>query len=388
LNILYVLYENFISNSAIHVHGFAGAMAERGHECIVAVPSKKETAAQYFKGRLPYLPAEYSEIANQNILFSEGKGPDIIHAWTPRENVKNACECFKRLFPESKTIVHLEDNEDVLLSSLTRIPLFILKILPDYLLKVIIPDANLAHPRYYKRFLKDADGITIIMDTLCEMVNADQPYHILWPIIDDTEFALSKDNLKKKLGIGDNEVVVSYIGNAHRANAGEVKSLYEAVEKANQNGIPVRLIRTGTDNTGFLKRIAKRLRKYSIELGYVEREMIPLILNVSDILIQPGKAGKFNDYRLPSKIPEFLSMGKPVALPNTNIGRFLQHNKEVLLMENGGSTEIFSVIKRLTEDKNLCKRISEGAKQYAQKHFNKEHIAKNLESFYRRVCEF
>ena len=73
--------------------------------------------------------------------------------------------------------------------------------------------------------------------------------------------------------------------------------------------------------------------RYSVELGFVERGMIPVYLSIADILIQPGKAGLYNDYRLPSKIPEFLFMKKPVVLPDTNIGRFLKNNEEALLLE-------------------------------------------------------
>ena len=51
---------------------------------------------------------------------------------------------------------------------------------------------------------------------------------------------------------------------------------------------------------------------------------------LADVLVQPGRAGPFNDYRLPSKLPEFLSAGRPVVLPATNLARQL---RDVLLGE-------------------------------------------------------
>ena len=37
-NVLFVLYEDFHSNSAVHVHHFANHLIELGLDCVVSVP--------------------------------------------------------------------------------------------------------------------------------------------------------------------------------------------------------------------------------------------------------------------------------------------------------------------------------------------------------------
>ena len=50
----------------------------------------------------------------------------------------------------------------------------------------------------------------------------------------------------------------------------------------------------------------------------------PQLLVAADILVQPdGSPGPFNDYRFPSKLPDFFASGRPVVLPKTNIGLYL-----------------------------------------------------------------
>ena len=45
-NILFVLYEDFHSNSALHVHHFANNLMKFGFDCVVAVPRNKQTVSQ------------------------------------------------------------------------------------------------------------------------------------------------------------------------------------------------------------------------------------------------------------------------------------------------------------------------------------------------------
>ena len=58
------------------------------------------------------------------------------------------------------------------------------------------------------------------------------------------------------------------------------------------------------------------------------------------MLVQPGRPDAFNDYRFPSKLPEFLASGRPVMLPRTNIGLHLEDGVEALLLGHGDADEI------------------------------------------------
>ena len=81
-----------------------------------------------------------------------------------------------------------------------------------------------------------------------------------------------------------------------------------------------------------------------IELGWVARRHIPELLAAADVLVQPGRPDDFNDYRFPSKVPEFLASGRPVVLPRTNIGLHLRDRREALLLDLGSAAEIAEAV--------------------------------------------
>ncbi|GAK56588.1 glycosyltransferase-like [Candidatus Vecturithrix granuli] len=388
LNILFVLYNTFIANSAIHIHHFANALCERGYDCMVAVPEHKETAQQYLSGQMFYTPVIYAEMLTSHVQFLHGREPDIIHVWTPREVVRQQWTQLKKKYPSSRLIIHLEDHEEVLLERYLNMSIAKFRSVWGWYRRRHIPK-SLIHPLRYKTFLHEADGITLIIESLREFVPQHTPALLLWPIVEVEKFGARPQYaaLRQELGIAEDELVLTYTGNVHLANADEVKSLYMAVASANQEGIPVRLVRTGTNYCDFLGEDQSRLQQYVVELGFLPGEKIPPLLAIADILIQPGKSDRFNEYRLPSKIPEFLATGKPVVAPQANIGWVLKDQKEAFLLKTGDAAEIVRAIKMIRENKELAQTLSRGARAFAVRHFDKVRIVQELEMFYEGIIK-
>jgi hypothetical protein len=173
-NILFALYYDFTANSAIHVHNFANQLAAFGHSVAVAAPKNKETAANL--GEQQYAVAEFREIDGAwEKLFPNGKPPDLVHAWTPREVVRLFCAKLAGLCRYT-LVIHLEDNEERILEANLGVPF-------ATLLKtrgIKVPE-ELSHPAEHRRFLASAAGVTIIMDRLGEFVPESTPRMVLWP---------------------------------------------------------------------------------------------------------------------------------------------------------------------------------------------------------------
>ncbi|MCC5021805.1 MAG: hypothetical protein J6386_02930 [Candidatus Synoicihabitans palmerolidicus] len=62
LNILFMLYGDFTSNSANHVAAFSNQLIARGFDCIVAVPEHMETIGAQARAR--FLAIEFKDLAN------------------------------------------------------------------------------------------------------------------------------------------------------------------------------------------------------------------------------------------------------------------------------------------------------------------------------------
>lgn len=379
-NILFVLYHDFTSNSAIHVHGFANQLVAFGHSVAVAVPDNKETAGNL--GKRSYNTGTFADYDGRwSAFFENAQPPDVVHAWTPRENVRLFCE---KLASVSKftLVVHLEDNEELILEANLGRPFA--ELAQNASLQM---PGNLSHPRHYRRFLATAAGVTVIMDRLERFVPEHVPQLVLWPGADRALFhPRPKDvDYLESVGVPPDHVVLCYTGNVHSINAREVRSLYLAVAILNREGTPASLLRAGADYCSFLGPDENWARQHAVEIGYVRHFEVPQLLSLADYLIQPGTNDSFNDFRLPAKLPEFFSMGRPVILPKTNVGRFARHGVDAWVLDKVDALGIVETIRRFKTDDALPQQLADGATQFAAEHFDWTKNARSLETFYRRI---
>ncbi len=372
-----VSHSDFPANSAVHVHNFANGLVEKGFDCVVAVPHNKNSIST-LKGNL-HKVTQYDEIEQIRELFDNQQAPDLVHAWTPREHVRIYCNALSARY-EFKLVVHLEDSEESVIQRYLNLSLS--EIMAEN--EDLIP-YNLSHPRKYQEFLDTADGVTVIIDSLNKFVSESIPTITLFPGVDTNKFyPRSRDSeLCASLKIPDDATVLCYTGNVHLANQEEVRCLYLAVGKRNLEGKPTVLVRTGIDNNlQFLGEDELWVKQYAIDLGWVNLAEIPNILALADVLVQPGKPDDFNDYRFPSKIPEFLAMGKPIIIPNTNIGHHLQHLENALILPVVDQETLPNAIDLLMDNPDLAEKIATQGRLFAQSNLNWRNSTEKLVSFY------
>ena len=176
--------------------------------------------------------------------------------------------------------------------------------------------------------------------------------------------------------------MIVYHGTVHYANQHEMLSLYLAVKLLKRRGRRVRLVRLGeTDLGGVDPASFGALRDGVVELGSVEWRQIPRFLALADAFVQPGAPDDFNRYRLPSKLPEFLAMGRPVVLPDCNIGHDLDDGVNALLLERGDAREITLALERLIDDPGLALRLGAGARRFALDDLNWQDNSMDLARF-------
>jgi glycosyltransferase involved in cell wall biosynthesis len=380
-NILFALYHDFSANSAVHVHNFANELAALGYSAAVAVPEGADRGAglgeqNYSVHRFDQVDGEWARI------FPNGRGPDIIHAWTPRENVRLFCEKIAS-FCEFLLFVHLEDNEELILEANLGAPF-------EQLTRSDLDEfpVNLSHPRHYRAFIASANGVTTIMDRLEQFVPPEVPKLVLWPgAADHLFFPRPRDpRLLEQLGIAEGTIVLCYTGNVHSANGRDVRSLYLAAAILDREGTPTRLLRTGRDYCAYLGPDEEWAYRVSIELGLVPYQEIPALLSLADVLVQPGGDNSFNQFRLPGKLPEFFAMGRPVILPRTNLGRFVKHGQDAWVLDKVDALGIVNAVLELQRNDELRDRLGAGAAAFAEKHFNWKNNALELAGFYEKTA--
>lgn len=386
MRLLIVYFGQFAVNSAIQAFHFGNELTARGWDvtmCGVGDPASMATAV----GEADFRCISHDELDAEIDRCKGDPKETIVLAWTPRERVRWLTEkCVAEL--GAPYVVHLEDNEYYLLETVTGRTMRELQHLPlaeqDQLTAV---DLSI-HPTNHLDFMRRATGVTVITEALNEFNVGERPHHVARPGIDFERFRpdLEPPVTRRELGLREDDFVLVYHGTIHYANQHEMLSLYLAVKLLQRRGHPVRLVRLGhTEFGGPDPASFKAIADGVVELGPVLWRDIPNYLALADAYVQPGPPDDFNRYRLPSKLPEFLAMGRPVILPHCNIGEDLSHGENALLLEQGNAMDITLRVEELLADPALAQRLGSGSRQFALDHLSWQDNADGLGGFLREM---
>ena len=383
MRILLVSHCNFLGNSALHVFSMAEALTQLGHDTIVLIPEGLETIDRH---RPPSFPIRlYRDGLSQDLPFRHPGPVDLIHCWSPREHVRKIVEALVDRH-QCPYLLHMEDNEEqILLNELDGIGWAEVLDLPADYLDAIAGDYR-SHPLRYRQFAENAAGYTCLIDRLMEFKPERVPGAVFWPGFDpDFEHLPSHTTaLRQAHGIDSDEIVILYSGNVHPSVAHDIRNLYLAVAFLRKRGRKLRLVRTGW-NYGVLDLPSGGAVGDSvIELGFVDRDRMPPLLAMSDILVQPGRSDAFNDYRFPSKLPEYLVSARPVILPDSNIGRVLTE-EQALKLRQGTLSELIGKITQLVDDRDLRIRLGQASRTFALANLRWMTAARTVETLYQKV---
>ena len=355
MNVLYIAAGDVESNSARHTFRVAAVMRKWGVDGVVTCGADK-------------------------VAFADGRGADLIHAWTPREHVRRLTERMADRYG-CPYIVHLEDNEEAILADMARpFEYEELARLPARVTDLVMPP-ELSHPKRYRWFLEGAAGVTALIDKLLEFKPERMPGVVFWPGFEAG--ILEACGRREDYGLEEGVAVVVYNGNIHRSNEAEVVSLIDAVGLLNARGVRAKLLKTGANHAGVEKLKEAEARGFLVNLGFVPRTEIYKLLNIADVLVQPGHESAFNDYRFPCKLPEFLAAGKPVILPKANLGRYLRDGVECLLLERGDAAEIADKVQRVLQEGGA--EIGRAGREFAMRELGWERNLEPVLEFYKRV---
>ena len=392
MNLLFVLYHDMTCNSAQHVRALAAELAKASHRsACLCVPHR---APSSLVPLFPLSELERDSPESRTLGLSDFQTPDVIIAWTPRENVRRAALAALRRAPHARLVIHLEDNEDSITARYLGISTCALRWLRPrnplaWRRLRALRGLPLSLPWRMRRFLRSAHAITMVAPELAAFVPPGIPSVCFAPGFDESLFLAplpQRDEARATLGVPTGAAVLAYTGNLHRGNADDMASLYAALPLlADRLGSarPVLLLRTGENHAG--PDFAARIRDASPlvrELGLIPRERLPLVLAAADVLVQPGGPGEFNDFRFPSKLPDFLASGRPVVLGRTNLGRRLPPDAAVIL-DDPTPAAMANAAASLLDTPDRAATIGAAGREWALEHLRWSRAAEVFESLLR-----
>lgn len=140
------------------------------------------------------------------------------------------------------------------------------------------------------------------------------------------------------------------------------------------------LMIAGTGNKSYLDELKKLIQHLKLTddvnfLGYIPRDEVNKYLSQCSLAVNlrmdnsPGKNKGF-DYSIPIKVVEYMLAGIPVVSSNDGGMKELLEDDYPFLVNPNNTGEIISVIKKVTFDKDLNKKIVAENKQKAAKFLN------------------
>lgn len=204
------------------------------------------------------------------------------------------------------------------------------------------------------------------------------PNLILPPLVDSDQFqhsAVKAAEFREKWKIDGRTALISYLGSFW--NIDGVGGLLNAVARLRDEGVDFRLSISGMplegrdndDVDGLVKEF--KLEDRVILTGWLQTEQVLAALSAADILVVPKVDHVINRAGMPTKMTEYLSMGKPVVTTRVgDIPLYLEHRKNGWLCRPGDDSDLSAALKELIQDSGLRERLGVAARKIAMDKFD------------------
>lgn len=203
--------------------------------------------------------------------------------------------------------------------------------------------------------------------------------------VDPDEFypAIDGRTVRKQYGFSAKHVVVGFIGTFAKWHG--VETLIEAAIRSVRKRPSIRFLLIG--DGGLRSKLEQKVSELGLEksiafTGLIPHSAAPRHLAACDILVSPhlGFDDKTKFFGSPTKLFEYLSMGKPVIASRLEqIGEIMVHKKNGLLVSPGDVDELTSLILLLSQRGDLRSRLGKAARKQVVEHYTWENNVKRIE---------
>jgi glycosyltransferase involved in cell wall biosynthesis len=227
-----------------------------------------------------------------------------------------------------------------------------------------------------KRYFPQMDAFTTVGQVLADKVAAfGKPVQVLWGGVNTDVFRVVTPPPSPLIR-------VAYAGN-YRPYQG-VTTLLDAAAILVKNNEPFHFILVGDiDKFPAVKEKAQRTLGERVTLaGWVAYEEVPQILGGADVLVVPRSPGSAANYNYPSKLSEYLSLGKPVVVHGVGeVLRVIEQGQNGLVVPPEQPEKLAEALLSL-KDAGLRERLGRNGRSFAESHLAWPVIGWKLHDFF------
>ena len=179
--------------------------------------------------------------------------------------------------------------------------------------------------------------------------------------------SISGMEIRKKFGIKDQEIVVSFIGSFGPWHGAEI--LAKTIPTVTSQNPNVKYLFVG--DGGRLDAVKEIVTDYGVSnkvlfVGFVDRSIVSEYLSASDILVSPQVPNPDGTpfFGSPTKLFEYMSMGKAIIASDLDqIGSLLTSQENAILISPGSVSQLVDAILVLANDPVLRSRLGNSARK-------------------------
>ncbi|MGC9123881.1 MAG: glycosyltransferase [Thermoplasmata archaeon] len=248
---------------------------------------------------------------------------------------------------------------------------YLIKISKSHLAKILAKILKTINYSIYKH----VDAIVGVTNTLCYNIENEvkKKCFVIPNGADLTLFHKKTDtNLRRKLGLNDNHIVLVFIGNIYSNSYYNVLNILNILLKINgfiQNKF-ILLIMGKVENS--LRPVLSIYEKMGIAkyLGTMDAGQLAYLLQIADIGIIPRVNDPFFDYAIPTKFYEYIASGLPVLAlcrKESELAKVITYNSLGIVCEPNDIECIKESLIQLINNKDKIYKIKEFLKSYKYK---------------------
>lgn len=393
MNII-IVHQWFEKNATFkHIVYLANNMVKMGHKVLLI--SHKDIGTPHDVSNeilFDYMPCKINlNKLDQNFINKiQAFKPDIVHSFSNQYVLYIAYLIKKET--NAKLIVHYEDNlEQIFFNKLPLIK--VLKLLLSGLLYLDIWVAyNLILERRVRKHIDGYDVLTNPLKKMLEDQLVNKPIKHLYPPADLTLFNPDIDGsyIREELKIKDKFVLV-HSGTIYCHWLEGFKKFLEGVALAHEDIPNLQLVFTGKtvgDETKFFDIINQLdLNEITIYQSYIKKlSEVPAYLAMADVLFNPQTLYEFDEYRLPSKLHNYMASGRAIISASNGFIRDLSDDEMIKVdFENEIAQNICDKIIYLHQNPDIRTKMGFNARKKAELLFNPEKNTKQLIDFYKEI---
>jgi len=373
----------------IHVKELAEGLVRRGHKVTIITTrhpkgiEKEETNLKiYYVGDKPlkYTTKEFREESVKLFLkLNEKENFDLVHSQSGA-GVWYALKC-KKIAPLIITFHGIALNEAKSLRNTGLIGW-------GKGMYILVRDFINYHVFNHKLFFERADKIIAVSNELAEDIKRQYkvPEGKLIVIpngIDISKFKpMPVDDLREKLGLADEKVIVSVGAISKQKGFHLLLKILPDILREYKN---MRLIIVGTGP--YLQKLKDMAVKLGIEnhvifAGRVSDEELPKYYNLADVFAFPTLRME----GLPLVVPEAMACEKPVIASRIGgIPTVIENNKDGILIEPGNLKELKERIMEVLRDEELAKKLGKNARKKVVERFSLDRMVEDTIKVYKEV---